>query len=185
MTRWGIVAVVVALGLCAVAGGGAAVETDVACSVCTLGFGHVNSVAFSPDGAYVAVGTSGGSSVHIVDVATWRVERTLERHTDRVTSVSFSPDGTLLASGSADATVVLWDTGTWAAVRTPRTHENRFVGLVFAVRIDLGFGIVRQLGAALGRGNGSEAQRLHRPSCLDQGGGVLPRRRAARLRIGR
>ena len=69
-------------------------------SVQTLGFGSVSAVAFSPDGRYVAVGASGGSSVQLIDTTSWTIVRSLEGHTDRVRSVAFSPDGKLLASGS-------------------------------------------------------------------------------------
>ena len=75
----------------------------------TLGFGHVESVVFSPDGRYLAVGPWGGGSVQLIDTSSWQVIRTFEGHTDGATSVAFSPDGRLLASGSADATIKLWD----------------------------------------------------------------------------
>ncbi len=74
----------------------------------TLGFGTVLSVAFSPDGRYLAAGTGGGSSVQLIDTTTWAVARTLEGHTDWVFSVAFSPDGRLPASGSVDKTIKLW-----------------------------------------------------------------------------
>ncbi len=77
----------------------------------TLGFGDVYSVAFSHDGKYLAVGTTGGSSVQLIDIGSWRVVRTFEGHTDWVLSVAFSPDGRLLASGSADETIKLWEVG--------------------------------------------------------------------------
>jgi WD40 repeat protein len=37
----------------------------------------------------------------------------LEGHTHIVTTLDMSPDGEILASGSADCTVILWDTSTW------------------------------------------------------------------------
>ncbi len=77
----------------------------------TLGFGTVLSVAFSPDGQYLAVGTAGGSSVQLIDIGSWRVVRTFEGHTGSVSSVAFSPDGRLLASGSEDKTIKLWYVG--------------------------------------------------------------------------
>jgi WD40 repeat protein len=50
----------------------------------TLGFGYVESVVFSPDGRYLAVGTGGGSSVQLIDTSSWQVIRTFEGHTDSV-----------------------------------------------------------------------------------------------------
>lgn len=75
----------------------------------TLGFGTVESVAFSHDGRYLAVGADGGSTVQLIDTSSWRVVRVLEGHAGRVYSVAFSPDGKLLASGSEDMTIKLWD----------------------------------------------------------------------------
>ena len=43
------------------------------------------------------------------DVASGQPIAVLEGHTDGVWSVSFSPDGQTVASGSADATILLWD----------------------------------------------------------------------------
>ncbi|MGQ9733976.1 MAG: WD40 repeat domain-containing protein, partial [Candidatus Bipolaricaulia bacterium] len=86
----------------------------------TLGFGDVLSVAFSPDGRYLAVGTSGGSSVQLIDTSSWRVVRTFESHSWSVFSVAFSPDGKLLASGSGDWTIKLWEVSTGDLIRTLR-----------------------------------------------------------------
>jgi WD40 repeat protein len=67
---------------------------------------RVNSVAFSPDGARLATGSS-TSQARVWDAASGR--QLLEiRHDDNVTSVAFSPDGTRLATGSSDKTVRIW-----------------------------------------------------------------------------
>jgi WD40 repeat protein len=42
----------------------------------------------------------------------------LAGHTNWIWSVAFSPDGSLLTSGSADATVKLWDVQTGECLKT-------------------------------------------------------------------
>ena len=69
----------------------------------------VLSVAFSPDGQYLA---SGGidSAMKLWRVETGECTRTMEGHRYGVYSVAFSPDGQYLAPVSCDDTVKLWST---------------------------------------------------------------------------
>ena len=73
----------------------------------------LRSVAYSPDGRYLAAGTAEGS-VRIWDVDTdgsglARGTATLLGHGAGVYALAFSPDGGLLASGSLDKTIRIWD----------------------------------------------------------------------------
>ncbi|XP_076751805.1 autophagy-related 16 isoform X2 [Xylocopa sonorina] len=62
---------------------------------------------FSPDGQYIAVGSSNGS-VFIWSVATNMIETVLKNHSAVVTAVSWHPHGTYLASVDRAKTVTVW-----------------------------------------------------------------------------
>jgi WD40 repeat protein len=69
--------------------------------------GEVHSVAFSPDGGFLASG-SGDHTLRGWDARAGEAVGSLEGHTARVNSVAFSPDGGFLASGGFDKSVRLW-----------------------------------------------------------------------------
>jgi WD40 repeat protein len=68
----------------------------------------ITSLAYSPDGQYLA---SGGfdSFVRLFDVADRSLHTVFEGHSDRIQSVCFSPNGKILASASNDGSIRLWD----------------------------------------------------------------------------
>ncbi|MCC7019089.1 MAG: hypothetical protein IT332_05010 [Ardenticatenales bacterium] len=65
-----------------------------------------SSVAFSPDGTWLA---AGGSSLRIWDAETGDLRQVLQGHRDVVSEIVFSPDGTRLLSASADKTAGVWE----------------------------------------------------------------------------
>jgi WD40 repeat protein len=68
----------------------------------------VESIAFSPNGKFLASGSS-DKTVKLWSVESQKQVTRLQGHSSLVKSVAFSPDGKLLASGSADKTVKLWN----------------------------------------------------------------------------
>jgi len=67
----------------------------------------INSVAWSPDGKYIAYGDY-GRGVRILDAVSRRLVRILFGHEDTVSAVAWSLDSKWLASASWDKTVRLW-----------------------------------------------------------------------------
>ncbi len=93
----------------------------------------VLSVAFSPNGKTLALG-SRDNTVIFWDLSTRKtVGKPLTGHKGGVLSVVFSPDGKTLASGSWDKTVILWDVATLQPMGEPlRGHEESVLSVVFS-----------------------------------------------------
>jgi len=90
----------------------------------------VQSVAFSPDATFVAVGLYSGT-IQLWRVSGDRLVRSWRGHAGSVNSVLFSPDGALLASGSEDHTVKLWHVADGTLVRTLKGHTRDVRSVAF------------------------------------------------------
>ncbi len=91
----------------------------------------VISVSFSPDGKYLACGTSLGK-IKIWEVEAWNLITTLKEHSDDIYSLSFSPNGKYLASGSADTTIKIWEVGSWNLIATLKGHSGSVLSVSFS-----------------------------------------------------
>ncbi|HCS54068.1 MAG TPA: hypothetical protein DIW81_21195, partial [Planctomycetaceae bacterium] len=80
----------------------------------------VTQVVFSPDGNWIASGSS-DQSVRVWNVVSSAQQIILRGHQDCVTSIAYSPDGNRIISGSLDQTVRIWDVH---MSRLPRMFKN-------------------------------------------------------------
>ena len=82
---------------------------------------QVQTVAFSPDGEFLAVGDGsrdGSGSVKIWNVRNQQVTATLKGDIAVVRSVTFSPDDRYLASSHYNGEVKVWNVSDWQPLRT-------------------------------------------------------------------
>lgn len=90
---------------------------------------HAISLAASPTGARLAVGTEGGG-VKIVDAVTGATLKQLTSHPQDAKAMAWSPDGKILATGDESARIRFYDTKTWT-FREIRPHTKAIQTLSF------------------------------------------------------
>ncbi|MHC5849487.1 WD40 domain-containing protein [Nostoc sp.] len=94
-------------------------------------FGGVLSVAFSPDGEYLATGDTKGE-IQIWDSATGKQLICCRGHQHWTWAVTFSPDGRYLASAADDYLVKLWDVKTGQCLHTYKGHTYSVNAVAFS-----------------------------------------------------
>ncbi len=91
----------------------------------------VNSIAFSPDGEFLA-SAGGDGKVKVWNSKTGKVVQTLPAHTGFASSVAFHPDGKHLASVGVDKQVKVWDWTTGDQVFAAPCDGVHAVGTAYA-----------------------------------------------------
>lgn len=93
--------------------------------------GETGSVAFSPRGNLIAVGTDKGT-LHLAALQGDLVGQPFRGHQGGIRSVAFSPDGKLIASGSGDETIRLWDLQGNLIGQPFRGHQGSVTSIAFS-----------------------------------------------------
>ncbi len=93
--------------------------------------GQVFSVAFSPDGQYLAT-TSAENLAKLWDVKTGKLIHTLGGQTELAWKVAFSPDGKLLATASSNRSVNIWDVQTGRPLTDLSGHTDSVYDVAFS-----------------------------------------------------
>jgi WD40 repeat protein/serine/threonine protein kinase len=88
------------------------------------------TMEFSPDGRWLAVGT--GKNGAIWDTVSFSLVQTLPGAKDRVVSIGFSPDQKTVATTSWDHTVRLWETETGKLLVVLTNHKSAVMTCVFS-----------------------------------------------------
>jgi WD40 repeat protein len=102
------------------------------------GIGRISTVAFSPDGKRLAVGSEEASAPVLIDVASGRVVERVAGggHRGGIVSVGFDPKGSRLATGGIqDLQAIVWDTNTGRPIRQlkhPTTNEQQEVSVAWS-----------------------------------------------------
>jgi len=95
-------------------------------------FGNIPSVDFSPDGNYIATGTTTGE-IRVWSVSDGTQVLKLEGHHDWVMAVKFSPDGRRLISGSSDKDIRVWDIEKVKCIAILRNHDAHVTSIAYSL----------------------------------------------------
>ncbi|MGF1524181.1 MAG: NB-ARC domain-containing protein [Leptolyngbyaceae cyanobacterium] len=109
--------------------------SDVSKSVFTQMIGGLGSIAFSPDGIFLAIGKY--KDIWLYNTETMQHQAVFEGHLSWINSLAFNTqlmdsEECLLASGGNDRTVRLWNTQTGQCLKTLKGHTDSIQSVAFS-----------------------------------------------------
>lgn len=121
------------------------IETEISLGEYAGDDGQLRSVVFTPDGTKFLSGADHARLIDIetgdvvqryprliTDEETGEIVEEFEGHSSRINSAAFSSDGSLLATGSADATIRLWETETGKLLTVFEGHSGQVRTVMFS-----------------------------------------------------
>jgi WD40 repeat protein len=93
-------------------------------------WGYFRSVAFSPNGQWIAFAQ--GFTLRMWDVVTGSQQCIMKGHSGRAMCIAFSPDSSTIVSGSEDHTLRVWNAGTGTERLVMTGHTASVNALAFA-----------------------------------------------------
>ncbi|MBD2676099.1 MULTISPECIES: WD40 repeat domain-containing protein [Nostoc] len=96
---------------------------------------EVNCLAFSPDGKFIASGSS-DSTVCLWNIVGNPTAQFLLGHEQEVNCLAFSPDGKFIVSGSIDGILCLWDLQGNLMTQPWQGHEEGVIAVAFSSNSD-------------------------------------------------
>nr|WP_263971570.1 NB-ARC domain-containing protein [Leptolyngbya ohadii] len=105
-------------------------QSDLSKSCFSQNFGWIQTVAFSPNGDYLAGGDSSGL-IHLWNCKTEQRQLVLKGHQSHINAIAFSPNSQYLVSGSFDGAVKLWRIRDGQCLFTTTGHTNITTGVTF------------------------------------------------------
>jgi eukaryotic-like serine/threonine-protein kinase len=95
--------------------------------------GVVLSLAYSPDGRFIASSSINPDNTFVVsDAKTGKVVKVVRGHQSQIHRLRYSPDGRLIVASDTDGTVKIWDAATFSEVRSIDAHPAPVIGVAFA-----------------------------------------------------
>jgi WD40 repeat protein len=94
--------------------------------------GQITALSYSPDGAYLGVGTADINDAKIFEAATGKIARSLQGHTGNPLSIAYSSDGTRLVTSGRDFTAKIWDAASGKEQITLRGHTSTVTSARFS-----------------------------------------------------
>ncbi|RPJ27126.1 MAG: hypothetical protein EHM33_09130 [Chloroflexi bacterium] len=104
-------------------------SSDEIVTVALWGVGDVNWLVTSPDGKYVAVGSSNG--IFVLDPNDFVLQKHIVTSSS-VSTLEFSDDGTRLAVGDEYGLIRIWDTTSWEETASLSGHRLRILDMAFS-----------------------------------------------------
>lgn len=79
---------------------------------------YINTLQFSPNGAYILTASTSNKEFRIWDAKTGLLVKEIKEHKNGIDNAKFSPDGAILATSSYDRSTKFWSVNSWELLAT-------------------------------------------------------------------